>query len=315
MQASGPNASMSGTDPRELSGRAILAQQAGGAAAHEPIADTLRMWNRDLLSVAWMAARQYWGAGRWVRVTDELNATRWVGINQPVRLMDALADMPEQQRAMAMQRMQLMPGDPRLQQVIRIDNDITDMDVDITIGEGIDVPSIQAEQFQVLIQLAGTQPGLIPPEILIASSNLRNKDELLAMLKEHQQAQAQQQQQVAQMAQQKASADIAATQGKAAADFALAKERQHATVSHIADVHGMFQDLSAPPDPPSDPGTVVPPEVQAMMDGADLRGMHAKAAVDEARANDLRHSAVQRINDVMIARHNALAPPEQPGTP
>ena len=32
MQASGPNASMSGTDPRELSGRAILAQQAGGSA-------------------------------------------------------------------------------------------------------------------------------------------------------------------------------------------------------------------------------------------------------------------------------------------
>jgi galactitol-specific phosphotransferase system IIB component len=189
------------------------------------------------------------------------------------------------------------------------------MDIDVTIEEGIDVPSIQAEQFQVLIQLAGTQPGLIPPEILIAASSLRNKDQLLEMLKEHQQAQAQQQQQVAQMAQQKASADIAATQGKAAADFALAKERQHATVSHIADVHQGFMDLSAPPDPPSDPGTVVPPEVQALMDGANLRGMHAKAAVDEARANDLRHSAVQRINDVMVARHNALAPPEQPGTP
>jgi hypothetical protein len=71
--------------------------------------------------------------------------------------------------------------------------------------------------------------------------------------------------------------------------------------------------MNAPPDPPSDPGTAVPPEVQAMMDGANLRGMHAKAAVDEARANDLRHSAVQRINDVMVARQNALAPPEQPG--
>ena len=69
--------------------------------------------------------------------------------------------------------------------------------------------------------------------------------------------------------------------------------------------------MNAPPDPPSDPGTVVPPEVQAALQDADLRGMHAKAAVDEARANDLRHSAVQRINDMMIARHNALAPPEQ----
>jgi hypothetical protein len=222
MQASGPNASMSGTDPRELSGRAILAQQAGGAAANEPIADTLRMWSRTVYQVAWMAARQYWTAGRWVRVTDDLGSTRWVGINQPVRLMDELAAMPEQQRAQAMQAMQIVPGDPRLNQVIRIDNKITDLDVDITIEEGIDVPSIQAEQFQVLIQLAGTQPGLIPPEILIAASNLRNKDQILQQLKEHQQAQAQQQQTMQKMAQDKAQADTTATNAKAAADFALA---------------------------------------------------------------------------------------------
>ena len=165
MQASGPNASMSGTDPRELSGRAILAQQAGGAAAHEPIADTLRMWSRTLYQVAWMAARQYWTAGRWVAARPTIWAlTKYVGINQPVRVMDELAAMPEDQRAQAMQAMQIVPGDPRLQQVIRIDNDITDMDVDITIEEGIDVPSIQAEQFQNLLQLAGTQLGLIPPK-------------------------------------------------------------------------------------------------------------------------------------------------------
>ena len=169
---------------------------------------------------------------------------------------------------------------------------------------------IQAEQFQILIQLAGTQPGLIPPEILIAASSLRNKDQLLEQLKQHQQAQAQQQQTMQQMAQAKAHADVTATQAKASADFALAKERQHASIGHIADVHQGFVDMSAPPDPPADPGTVVPPVIQAANDAAALRGMHAKASVDEARANDLRHSAVQRINDVMIARHNALAPPE-----
>jgi hypothetical protein len=319
MQASGPNASMSGSDPRELSGRAILAQQAGGSAQNEPIADALRLWSRKVYAIAWMAARQYWTAGRWVRITDDLGTTKYVGINQPVRLMDELAGMPEQQRAVAMQRLQIVPGDPRLEQVIRVENDIGGMDIDITIEEGIDVPSIQAEQFQVLIQLAGTQPGLIPPEILIAASNLRNKDQLLQQLKEHQQAAAQQQQVVQKMAQDKAQADITATQGKAAADFALAKERQHASVHHIADMHQGFVDMSAPPDPPADPGTVVPPEVQQAMDGATLRQMHAKAAVDEAklaegaaRTNDIRHQTVQRINDVMIARHNALAPPGAP---
>ena len=71
-----------------------------------------------------------------VRVTDDLNETRWVGINRPVRLMDRLADMDPQRRAMVMQQMQLQPGDPRLQQVIGIENDISDLDVDITIEEG-----------------------------------------------------------------------------------------------------------------------------------------------------------------------------------
>jgi len=118
---------------------------------------------------------------------------------------------------------------------------------------------------------------------------------------------------VQKMAEDKAQADTTATQAKAAADFALAKERQHATVHHIADVHGGFAEMNAPPDPPSDPGTVVPPEVQAALDDADIRGRHAKAMADEARAGDLRQSAVERVNNILIARHNALAPPEQPG--
>ena len=96
--------------------------------------------------------------------------TRWVGINRPVTVQDELAEMPEQQRAMAMQQMQLVPGDPRLQQVMRIENDITDFDVDITVSEGQDVPALQQETFQTLVQLASMQPGLIPPEVLIAAS-------------------------------------------------------------------------------------------------------------------------------------------------
>ena len=99
MQASGPDAAMCGTDPRQLSGRAILAQQ---VAARRPLIPdcrhALRMWRRTVYPVAWMAARQYWTAGRLVQVTDDLGSTQYVGINQPVRLMDELADMPEQQR-------------------------------------------------------------------------------------------------------------------------------------------------------------------------------------------------------------------------
>ena len=67
MQASGPNASLSGTDNKELSGRAILAQQAGGAVQNEPLADALRMWSRRVYEISWMAAREFWTSGKWVR--------------------------------------------------------------------------------------------------------------------------------------------------------------------------------------------------------------------------------------------------------
>jgi hypothetical protein len=244
MQLSGPNAAMSGTDPRELSGRAVLAMQAGGAAQNEPLADALRFWSRRVYETCWMAAREFWSGGKWVRVTDDLNETRWVGINRPVRLMDKLADMPEQHRAMVMQQMQLQPGDPRLQQVIGIENDISDLDVDITIEEGIDIPSLQAEEFQSLVQLASVQPGLIPGDVLIAASGLRDKDQILERMKEHQQQQQQAQQHAGQLATQHAQADIQGKQAKAQADMALAQERKVNAAANVHSVHGEF---SAPP--------------------------------------------------------------------
>jgi len=262
MQLSGPNAAMSGTDPRELSGRAILAQQAGGAAQNEPLADALRYWSRRIYESCWMAARECWTAGKWVRVTDDLNTTRWVGINQPIRVMDRLAEMSQEERAFAIQRMQppLVPDDPRLQQVIGIKNDITDLDVDITISEGIDIPSLQAEQFQTLVQLAGMQPGLIPGDVLIAASGLKDKDMLLERMKEHQQQQQQVQQKAGQMAEAHATADIQGKQAKAQADMALAQERKVNAAHQVHEIHSDFsappfgQPFVAPPDAPSAPG-------------------------------------------------------------
>jgi hypothetical protein len=302
MQLAGPNAAMSGTDDRELSGRAILAQQAGGNVQNEPLADALRMWARRVYETCWQAARQYWTGPRWVRVTDDLGATKWVGINRPITVQDKLAEMPDQQRMMAMQQMQLQPGDPRLYQVVGTEGDITDLDVDIVIEEGIDIPSIQQEQFQTLIQLAGMQPGLIPPEVLIAASGLKNKDQLIQMIKDKQQAQAQQQAKMAPIAEAHAKADLDQKQAKAAADMALAQERRAAVVHGIHDVHAGWQEMQAPPDPPSGVGTAIPPEIQEALGLADLRHKHAQADVADAKKNDLLHGAVQRIAQVHLGQ-------------
>lgn len=298
MQLAGPNAAMAGTDDRELSGRAILAQQAGGAVQNEPLSDALRMWARRVYETCWMAAREYWTAGRWVRVTDDLGNTRFVGINRQVTLQDELAGLPEQQRMQAMQQLQLVPDDPRLHMVIRTEGDISDLDVDIVIEEGIDIPSIQAEQFQTLVQLAGMQPGLIPPEVLIAASGLKNKDMLLDLMKKKAQEAQQQQQRMQPVIEAHAQADLDQKQAKAAADNALAQERRAAVAHSVHDVHAGWHEMQQPPDAPSEPGTVVPPEVQMLLHEAEVRHRHAQAGVHEAKRNDLLHQTAERIAGV-----------------
>jgi hypothetical protein len=336
MQLSGPNAAMSGTDTRELSGRAILAQQAGGATQNEPLADSLRMWARRVYEMCWMAAREYWTAGKWVRVTDDLNETRWVGINQPVRLMDELAAMTPEERAVEMRNIYppLQPGDPRLQQVIRIENDITDLDVEITIQEGPDIPAMQQETFQTLVQLASLQPGLIPGDVLIAASSLRDKDALLERMKQHQQQQGQMQQQAAQLAGQHAQVDIQTKQAKAAADMALAQERK---VNAARGVHDIHADFSAPPggqpyvDTPDNAAGVHAPSPEQMTPDmalahqmaelqkkhADIRKTQADTALTAAKIPQVGHETVGTIADThqTLVNTNRLArtPIPQPG--
>jgi hypothetical protein len=266
MQQKGPNASMSGTDDRDQSGRAILAQQTGGAVANEPLADALRMWSRRVMEIAWMACREYWTGQRWLRVTDDMGKLQFVGVNRPIRLMDELGAMDEQQRAMAMQRMQLQPNDPRLMQVIRVENDISDLEVDIDIEEGADVPALQAEQFSALMQLAGSQPGIIPPDVLIAASSLKDKAALLDRMKEAQQAQAQAAQAAAPVQQAMAQADIGVKQSQAHLNEARANDLQHASVQKVAQVHKMAAESYAIPDvgPVAHPQQLPTPPAQGM---------------------------------------------------
>ena len=247
MQVKGPNAAMSGTDSRDQSGRAILAQQAGGAAANEPLADALRMWTRRVMETAWMACREFWTGQRWLRVTDDLGKLQFVGINRPIRLMDELGQMPEQQRAMTMQRMQLMPGDPRLMQVVRVENDISDLEVDIDIEEGADVPALQAEQFSQLMQLAGSQPGIIPPDVLIAASSLKDKAQLLDRMQKAQEAQAQAQQAAAPIQHAQAVADVRVKESQAMLNLAKVQDTGHQSVERIARVEQAVTESPAMP--------------------------------------------------------------------
>ena len=243
IDATGPNAAMAGKDPREQSGRAIQAQQQGGAVEQEPLIDGLRQWDRGIYEAMWMRIRQFWTGPRWIAVTDDPKNVKWVGLNRPVTLQDELAQMPDAQRAMAMQRLQLQPNDPRLAQVIRTENDISSLDVRITVEEGPDISTVQAQTFTDLGQMvsSGVQ---IPPLAIIEASPLPQdmKDRITALMQQAQQVAAAQAQQAAQQAHELQMAKLGLTSAQTQLATATANDRNAAAVERV---HGMRVDHAA----------------------------------------------------------------------
>lgn len=306
MGAAGPNASMAGRDPRELSGKAIIAQQSGGMAEAEPLSDSLRQFSHKVYESAWCRAKQFWGPNKTIRVTDEQNDVQFVSLNHSVTLMEELQTMDPQQAQRIAQQMGLRPGDPRLQQVVRVDHDMEQIDVDISVEDGPDVPTLAAEQFQALMQLPKEILIQFPPSLILKASALRNKDELLQMLEEHQAQQAEQQAPQKQRADQMADAQIAKTQADAANKRAQAVERVHGVAADHSDMQAPRNGLLEPQAPPPvDPLAASQVAHDQQMDRArfvlDAQGQHHDQQMDAAGH--------------MLAVRQALQPPAPPSGP
>ena len=81
----GPNASMTGKSEKSAeSGRAIQAQQQGGLIELATLLDGYRMFKQEVYETIWHLIRQFWTEEKWVRVTDQENNVKFVGLNQPV---------------------------------------------------------------------------------------------------------------------------------------------------------------------------------------------------------------------------------------
>jgi hypothetical protein len=153
---------------------------------------------------------------------------RFVGLNKPVTMLQAaaqqmgitkenLAEAPPE----VQQQLQMMAMNPQAQAVVGFENNVTELDVDIVIDEGIDTPTVAAEQFEQMVKMAGSGVP-IPPDVLIEASSLRNKDKLLEMLRAPNPMQEMQ----GQVAMAGAQAKIEETQSKTAKNMADAEATQ-----------------------------------------------------------------------------------------
>lgn len=182
----GPNAALAGKNENDASGRAIMAQQQGGMVEVALLMDRLRELSIEVYRAIWARIKQYWDAPRWIRVTGDERNLKWVGLNIPKTMLEVAQERlqgdPEAEFKLAM-----IARDPRAQMVMEIKNPVAEMDIDITLDEGMDTPTVAAEQFDTLSKM---MPGLsqLPPEamkLLVQASSLRDKDKLLEMIDEY----------------------------------------------------------------------------------------------------------------------------------
>lgn len=168
----GPNAAMQGKASGAPSGRALIASQQGGSIQLGTLTDALRQMDFDCFRKMWLRIKQFWTGETWIRVTDDMQNLKWVGLNKPKT--DPMTGMPQ---------IDPMTGQPAL------DNDVTGLDVDIIIDEAPNNGTLADEQFQMLVQLKTMdQQNEIPFSYIInAAPNLRNKQELVQATREREQ--------------------------------------------------------------------------------------------------------------------------------
>ncbi len=235
----GPNAAMAGKGTQDQSGRAIMAQQQGGMIELATYLDCIRVLSLAVYRASWCRVRQYWDGPRWIRVTDDERNMRFVGVNQPVTGLQAMAkqmgvnkDNLAEADPQAVQQLQQMAMHPAAQVVVDVENNLAELDVDIIVDEGMDTPMVAAEQFELITKMlpAFGPMGQTPPmlEFIVEASSLRDKGKLLEMLKKMQQApdpamvEAQQMQQ--QLAMAGAQAEVEKTQSETAKNMAQTQQ-------------------------------------------------------------------------------------------
>lgn len=229
IDATGVNPTLQGKAEGGLSGRAIQAQQQAGMLELGPMLEGRQSFNERCYRIMWNLIRQFWTEERWVRVTDAQGKPEFVGLNRPLTNRELL----EREFGEVPPEVDLMPnadnpaivnGQPVLE------NRLAELDIDIIVEDGVDVSTLQGEQFDALVS-SGVLNALVavdPRLVVELMPNLPDKQRILDLLEggdnENAQAQAQLGQAVQQLELAKADADVKETASKAALNMAKAQK-------------------------------------------------------------------------------------------
>lgn len=174
LDATGPNAALAG-QTGSISGRAKQIDQQGGLVAIDKPFDAIKYLTLRVYRQIWNRITQFWTAETWIRVRGE-EQLKFVALNRKVTRAEVIAselkgsDMPDEEKAAILKQ---IAADPQYQEPIVL-NDVSTLDVDITIDDSPDVLTLQQETFSTLGELAKTGAVQIPPSALIEAAPLRS---------------------------------------------------------------------------------------------------------------------------------------------
>lgn len=202
LDAVGFNAQLAGERQQgDLSGRAIEKLQAAGTIELNQDYSLLANWEKRIYRQIWCRIKNTWTKEKWIRITDDQDALRWVGLNTQITARQFLEEkindeslphpVRKQYAASYTALTQIEQGEDinaaqmasaQLEAFVGVQNPVPEIDADIILDQSFDTVNIQQEQFQLLAQFA--QGGDIDIIELIELSQLRGKDELIEKIEQ-----------------------------------------------------------------------------------------------------------------------------------
>jgi hypothetical protein len=173
----------------------------------------LRHLDKRVFRAVWARVRQYWSAEKWIRVTDDEQNVKWLGLNVD---------------PMQMQQMQYqMQANPEAaEKIAGMVGSVAELDCDIIIDEAPDSLTPQGEQFENMVKLKqfDAENELPLRSLIRAMPNLKDKQAILKEIDERKEQNAQAQQAEQQLQMRGAQAEVAETESKVALNMAKARE-------------------------------------------------------------------------------------------
>lgn len=217
----------------DLSGVAINRLQQAGTMELNGLFSTLNGWEKRIYRQIWGRIRQFWTSEKWVRVTDEIDTLRWVGLNTKITVQQFLEEKVndkathewERKRYAAAYTALMQANSPELEQVIEIKNPVAELAVDIILEQSFDVVNVQQEQFEMLAKFAVPGSGVDIID-LIRLSQIRGKEEVIASIEKSREQAAQAQGGMQQMQLRGMQAEIQETSSRAALNEQSAQQKQ-----------------------------------------------------------------------------------------